>query len=80
MSSVGRIKLLGPNTSRQPTPVMSPVKAGDMAFCPFPLFDENDSKQGSHGKVNACGVKGDEAAGKGAKGSTNEPVTVVENV
>ncbi len=50
-----------------------------MAFCPFPLFDENDGKQGSHGKVDACGVKSDEAAGKGAKGSTNESVTVVEN-
>lgn len=50
-----------------------------MAFCPFPLFDENDGKQGSPGKVDACGVKGDEATGKGAKGSTNESVTVVEN-
>ena len=57
------------------------VKTGDsryMGSCRLPLVHAYDHKQGGHGKINACGVKGNELTHKGAQHWPGYPVALIK--
>ena len=53
-------------------------QGGKPGVCFFPLFDKNYQKQCCHGKVNACGIKRQEAAGSSADTGSDDPVELIE--
>ena len=49
-----------------------------MGLCRLPLVHAYDHKQGGHGKINACGVKGNQLTHKGAQHGPGYPVALIK--